>query len=269
MLLFITMLAATPDPLAMRTGMDSIPVVEGTLATTDMLVPVSDSVRAATWDQLAQKPTEPVRFKVACIVFAAFGVPGSCVAASQLAAGTKTIDWAKVRDENVTWERNANPMDVALLRVITARLQTARAPMLLASKSLFVIMMFEDTVGPGDARASFVEGDALSMNDIRPARPIDGTLLGKLYPVTALRNEVTARVTMTCDIQPNLRLLCRDQGKIDLFATDATDTTGMIQDFRFATYQFASTLQLEPTSVNGDALGGKKLRFSILWKIPR
>lgn len=266
--IILALLAGIVDPLAMANGMDAVPVEQQTLQSTDLAVPVSDSVRAATWDDLSVKPSEPVHIRVACIVAAAFGVPGSCVPASDIASDSKTIDWAKARDYNDRWARTANPADVALLRIATERLQTARVPAQAVRKSLFVVRFFDEVISPSDARSPFVEKETLTMNDITLAKPIDPDVLRRLYPVLALRADVAGRVRMTCDIQNNLTLLCRDQGIIEVSRTDENNMIEMRRAFRFSTYQFVSTFQLMPNDRNGNSVVGRQLKFAIAWQLP-
>lgn len=255
--------SAVPD------SMVAVPVSHGTIQSADMAIPVSDSVRAATWDSMAVKPDKPVHFRVACIVIGSFGLPGACVPASSVDENGKTINWAKARDDYDQWERTADPKDVALLRVVTERLNAARAPKSRIAKSLFAIQFFDEVVSPEDARAPYALGDALAFSDIKLTKPIDGALLSWLYPTAALRNGVSAQVLLVCDIQPNLKLLCRDQGRINLAGTGAIpDSDRAIHDFRFATYQFASTLQLEPMSLKGDSVAGRQLKLYMSWKLP-
>jgi hypothetical protein len=252
----------------MNKGLDAVPVILQPIESTALPIPISDSVRAATWDSLADKPLQPRHIKVACIVTATFGVPGSCVPASDVAPGSKAVDWAKLRNDNDAWIRIATPEEVALLRIVTERLQTARAPSQTKPKSMFVIRFFDEIISPADARPPFEAKEALTMNDVTFAKPIDGNVLSKLYPVLALRNSATARVSMSCEIEPNLKLLCRDSGDIELRTIGETETRDISQAFRFATYQFASTLQLAPQDKSGKSIVGRQLKFAISWQIP-
>jgi hypothetical protein len=224
-------------------------------------------VRATTWDELTIKPAAQTHIRVACIV--ALGAPGSCVPASSVASDSKTIDWAKARDDNDKWAQTASPADVALLRTVTERLQTARTLSQPTRKSLFVIKFFDEVVSPDDVRPPFVAKETLAIKDITLTKPIDASLLSRIYPVSAIRNGVAARVNMQCDIEINLRLLCRDQGTINLVSTGASETVDIIRAFRFATYQFASTLQLMPKDKNGNDVVGRQLKFAMTWQLPK
>lgn len=266
MSIIFVLLAGIVDPLAMASGMDAIPVEQQMLTSSDLPVPVSDSVRAATWDDLTAKPLEPVHVKVACIV--AFGASGSCVQASDVASDSKTIDWAKARDDNDRWVLTAKPADVALLQIAAERLQTARTQKESTSKSIFVIRFFDEVISPNDARPPFVPKETLAMSDVALAKPIDTNLIGRLYPVMAIRNATIARVTMACDIQNNLKLLCRDHGTVAFGPIDETQKDRLARDFRFSTYQFASTLQLMPKDKNGNDVIGRQLKFSVAWRLP-
>jgi hypothetical protein len=250
--------------------MAAIPLTQGMLQSTDLPIPVSDSVRAATWETMPDKPAKPVHVRVACIVIASYGLPGACVPASSIEAGAKTVNWVKARDDYDRWERVAAPAEVALLRVVTERLNAARAPEQQIAGSVFAVRFFEEVVAPEDARAPFAAGDTLSLADVRLTKPIDGSLLSRLYPAAALRGDVSARVVIACDIQASLKLLCRDQGKVDLSATGMTSDPGrFVHDFRFSTYQFASMLQLEPTGLKGGSVAGRQLKIALVWKIPQ
>lgn len=262
------MLAATSGPSAIYYGMDAIPLEQGTLKSEDLPIPISDSVRAATWDGLTIKPLQPIHVQVACIVIAEFGVPGSCVRASSIAPESKVINWVKARDDHDRWERTASQAEVELLRIATERLHTARTQGHKSPKLMFSVKFFDEIIAPRDARPPFTSKSTMTMNDIVLTKPIDGGVIRRLYPVVALRNNVAARVRMICDIENDLKLLCRDQGAVELAATGLVDNETMIHDFRLATYQFASTLQIAPKDKNGIDVTGRQLKFAISWQLP-
>jgi hypothetical protein len=266
--IIFVLLAGVVDPLAMSKGMDPIPIQRQTLRSTDLTVPISDSLRAATWDELSIKPSEPVHIQVACIVAAKFGAPGSCVPASDIASESKTINWANARDSNDRWASTANPADVDLFRVATERVQMARIPVQSAKKTLFVVRFFDEVISPSDARPSFVSKDSLTMNDIILDRPIDSDVLRRLYPVLALRNGVAGRVSMACDIQDKLTLLCRDPGKVDISRQYGPNLSEISKAFIFATYQFVSTFKIMPKDKFGNSVIGRQLKFAISWQLP-
>jgi len=98
-----------------------IPVDYDVVRWSEARVPVSDSVRATTWDDLAVKPAQPVQLHLACIVFVPSGAPGGCIPASFIKPGQKMVDWPKVfaAAERAT-------VDTELLKAATRRIGAAR-----------------------------------------------------------------------------------------------------------------------------------------------
>lgn len=253
----------------LKGGMDKVPVEYDTVDSTEIRIAVSDSVRAATWDMLTIKPARPVHVRMACIVLDRYGAPGACVPASQVPPGQDTIDWPSIVDDDRQAGRSGNPSEAELHRVAGLRISAARTSERPATKNLFVIRFFEEVVSPTDARPPFAPGDALTMQDVVLARPIDRALMQVLYPAVAMRYSVNARVTMTCRIEPSLKLLCRDPGAIVTEPGDiGTLTPTLIKDLRFSTYQLASTIALAPKGRDGQDIVGKDVKFSIRWQLP-
>lgn len=267
---FLTMLGASvggvSDPGA---AMRAIPVIEGTLQNSDLAIPVSASVRAATWDAMANKPREAVRLRVACIVIADFGMPGFCVPASQIADTEKTVDWIKVSDAAQAWARTANQTELSVIQTVVSRVQTARFKPERVGDSMFTVRLFEDVVGPEDEKPAFATGQVLGLADVTLVRPLDPATIRWLYPAPALRAGVAARVTMTCNIQSDLKLLCRDAGQIHLMPDMQAPSAEMLAPmFRMATYQLASILQLQPKARDGQDVAARQLQLTIDWRMP-
>lgn len=84
MVAFFVMFAAAVGAPFGSVDLNNVPVEYQTAAPADLRVPISDSVRAATWDSLSTKPTAPVRVRLACIVWNVSGAPGACVPADLL-----------------------------------------------------------------------------------------------------------------------------------------------------------------------------------------
>lgn len=247
----------------------NVPVEYETVGPADTLVSISDSVRAATWDGLSSKPSEPVQVRLACIVFVASGAPGACVPASLLPVGQKTVDWPAIRNGNDVADRSANWGDVEMRRTSALRIDAARIHPQPVGKGMFVIRVFEEIISPADARPAFVPGEALTMQDVTLAKPLDGSLLQALYPVLAMRYSVTARVTVICKIEESLRILCRDLGKIQSDPSEIGEwTPELMHSLQFSTYQLASTLKFEKKDKNGNDISGRNIKVSIVWKIP-
>ena len=144
-------------------------------------VPVSDSVRAATWDMMTFKPAHAITVRVACIVMVPHGTPGACVSASRLTSGQTVADWRKLREEEDA-DQSRSPTDVELLGIVTARLGAARLPAKRDAKDMFAIQLFEETISPADARPAFVPGEALTLSEVTLAAPLDSNLVQALFP---------------------------------------------------------------------------------------
>ncbi|PQM27334.1 hypothetical protein CVO77_01625 [Sphingopyxis lindanitolerans] len=269
MLTFIVLLAAATEPVSDDPGMNAIPIDYTTVGPADIQIPVSASVRAETWDHFIIKPSEPHRVRVACIVLTEVGVPGACVPESFIAPGKKTIDWVAARSAYEKAFPSDDPAEAALYFAASQRMNAVRVTPRPDSKSMFAIRIFEETISPTDARPPFTPGESLGTLQVTITRPPDGRLMGMLYPTLALRNSVEAEIRMTCRIEADFSLLCRDPGQIALRPADAGDQTAdLIEDFRFSTYQLASTMRLGPKTIDGRDAVGRDLRIRIAWKLP-
>lgn len=254
----------------MNADMAKIPIEYETVSPAETRIPVSESVRAATFDQLADKPAQPKRLRLACIVLDRFGAPGDCVPASRLPLGQKTVDWASIHDIQPDLNQLEPAAETALRRVAGQRISTARLAERPKTKNLFVIRVFEEEISPADARPAFTPSEEpLPFTELKLAKPIDGELVRLLYPALALRNSVTARVSMICRVTEKLTLLCRDPGSVVTMPNYMGPMAPALEEaFRFSTYQLASTLSFAPDSVSGQAIAGKDVRFAIRWLMP-
>lgn len=247
-----------------------IPVQYEVVRRAEVRVPISDSVRAATWDSLAVSADEPVHVRLACIVFALSGGPGNCVPASLVPTGQKALDWDAVLEASSIARNTASPEDAAILDAAARRLKTVRlAPS--SEEHLFVIRFFEETVSPADARPPLeltLDRD-LTTRDVIFAEPLDTGLLQALYPAIAMRYSVNAVVRVTCRIEANLKLLCRDPGVVTASPSEIPGYTDqLMEDLRFSTYQLASTIKLAPKGADGRDVAGRNLSFVVRWSTP-
>lgn len=258
----------TPTLLALAAGasfakFDAVPVIAKPVTDKDVLVPLSDSVKAATWDTLRDPPRQPVEFRLACIVFLPGGAPGRCVDAALLNPRKRQVDW-RALTEAADRALTAGPsalLDIAQTRVTTLRLKPPSD-----RKPHFEVRLFRVVVSPQDAMPAYMAGPALTAADFTFATPINGALLTANYPTRALRSDVTAKVKLTCLVQPTRKLLCRDPGEI---VTAGFSDAGIVNEFRLASYQIASTFELAPQDKRGEDIRGKSLTFTINWQIPR
>lgn len=255
--------AAASSPPFGSVDLNNVPIDYQTMAPAEFLVPISDSVRAATWDSLSTKPTEPMRLRLACIVWNVSGAPGACIPADRLPQGQKTADWIELR------RHQADGPAAELQNVATRRIGASRLGAKPGQKHMFVIRVFDETISPADAREPFSLGAALTLNDARLVQPLDGSLVQHLYPTAAVRAGIIARVVVTCKIEFTLRPLCRDPGTFQVDPSTASSLTPDIrEDLLFATYQLASTMKLEPKTNDGREVRGRNLRIAVTWKMP-
>lgn len=258
----------TPTLLVLAAGaslakFDAVPVIAKPVTDKDVLVPLSDSVKAATWDALREPPRGPVEFRLACIVFQPFGAPGRCVDAALLDPRKRQVDW-RALTEAADRALTAGPS--ALLDIAQTRVSALRLKPPADRKPHFEVRLFRVVVSPQDAMPAYVPGPALTSADFTFATPINGALLTAHYPTRALRSEITARVKLTCLVQPSRKLLCRDPGEI---VTAGFSDAGIVNEFRLASYQIASTFELAPQDKRGEDIRGKSLTFTLNWQIPR
>lgn len=245
----------------------------GEVTTAEVRLPISDSVRAATWRELEYKPDRPTTVRLACIVFWFNGAPGACVSAARLPLGKKTIDWVRARQEEVEAEKTEDPAALALRRTAERRISTLRMPAPFDLQgdnkfSYYSIRFFDETISSTDARPAFKENETLSLGDVTMAKPLDADLLPDLFPAIALRYDVTARVVIRCRIEKTLRLLCRDPGTVDMQPGNVDLIDEISEAFRLVTYQIASTIQLQPKDKDGRNVAGRDLKIALRWTLP-
>jgi hypothetical protein len=238
---------------------------------TDLRVPISDSVRAATWDDLKVALDRPVPVRLACIIFVPSGGPGNCVPASLVPPGQKRIDWDKILEASDKAGRSASRDEAALFKVAARRVKTLR--LFPGDQStMFSIRFFEEVVAPADARPPFAAAPqpALTTGKVRFGEPLDGQLVQMLYPAIAMRYSVSAQVRVTCDVGADLKLLCRDRGTVIPNPAEVPGyTEQLMEDLRFSTYQLASTIKLQPKTNDGQDVAGQQFVFAVRWALPK
>lgn len=270
MMILLGLIAAASSVMS-GNGEMIVPISYPVVQSADVRVPISDAVRAATWDDLAMELEQPVDVRLACIVFVPSGAPGNCVPASLIPPGQKTVDWSRILDVGKETGRSASPMDTALFEIASRRVRAIRVGPG-GRKPLFAIRFFEELVSPADARAPLAQTDEVDLTtlDVVFAEPLDAKLLQLLYPSIAMRYSVNAQVRAICRIEPDLKLLCRHAEVLALEPADVAGyTEQLIEDLRFSTYQLASTIKLEPKSVDGRDIAGRNFRFVVRWSTPQ
>ena len=244
--------------------MHKIPVVVSPVTADDLLLPVSDSLKAATVAELHELPKEPERLHLACIVLQPWGAPGRCVNASEIPADRSEADW----DEVILRIPNYQPNQRIKSDIFKAAETRVGLSVLKRSENReprFEIRFFDVVIDPSDARVEAIPASVLATKDIVFAKPINGSLLTAFYPTVALRHSVEARVTMTCLIEDSRRLLCLDPGTVELSNASMPE---LVRAFRLATYQIASSFDLAERDKAGNLIMGKALKFTIVWKLP-
>lgn len=233
-----------------------------------VVVPISDSVRAATWDRLQPGPTAPVHLKVACLVYEQIGVPGACIDATLIPQGAKTVDWLALRALDQS-KLASMPTDAKMLRaVVQRRISTLRLKGDPAQPPTLTVRLFDEVVSAADARPVPPPAPLLDYGDVVLTSPLDPTLLDTLYPFDAMRYKLRARVEMRCRVQSTLRLLCRDPGKVTLSSTEVGAEAMTIEEsFRLAAYQLASTIELAPEAKDGRRVLGSDVKLVINWQL--
>ncbi|HEV2596965.1 MAG TPA: hypothetical protein VGU00_01295 [Sphingopyxis sp.] len=248
-----------------------LPVAYAAVQPADIRVPISDSVRAATWDELEVALDRPVPVRLACIIFVPSGGPGNCVPASLVPLGQERVDWGRILEASDKAVRSADRVDAALFRAAARRVKTLR--LFPGDRStMFSIRFFEEVVASADARPPFAAAPepALTMGNVAFAEPLDGRLLQMLYPAIAMRYSVNAQVRVTCDIGADLKLLCRDRGMVISNPAEVPGYTAqLMEDLRFSTYQLASTIKLQPKTADGLEVAGRQFAFAVRWALPK
>lgn len=271
------LMVAAQSPAIVLKGPEEepLPVDHATVPAAEYRVPVSDSVRAWTWDELAEKPVRPIAVRMACAVWAQ-GQAGACVDAALLPPEQKTVDWLKIVELAEAADRSAGAAARQLREVAATRIAAAliasrdedMSPDSRLSRKGMAVRVFEEVISPADARPPFAPGAAPPIEDAIMAKPVDGGLLRDLYPVVATVSRVSARVSITCRITEALRLLCRDPGTITFAAEPLADARGLIADaLRNATYQLASTIGFEAKNSDGEAVAGRDYVLGVRWEM--
>ncbi|HEV7314231.1 hypothetical protein [Sphingopyxis sp.] len=271
MTIMLVLMAAASGVAAPADEEMMLPVGYGVVQQADIRVPISDSVRAATWDELEIPLDRPVPVRLACIIFVPSGGPGNCVPASLVPPGQERVDWDKILEARDKAERSTSRVDAALFKAAARRLKTLRLfPG--DQRTVFSIRFFEEVVGPADARPRFAVAPepALTTRNVLFAEPLDGRLLQMLYPAIAMRYSVNAQVRVTCDIGADLKLLCRDRGTVFSNPAEVPGYTAqLMEDLRFSTYQLASTIKLQPKTADGQDVAGRQFAFAVHWSLPK
>jgi hypothetical protein len=237
----------------------------------DIRIPVGDSLRAATWENLPVKPTAPRHVGLACLVLANEGTPLSCLPATAKLKAATLAQWNALFDAYTAASPGAaDPertlIDIATLRVLNTRLRPEGGG---KGKTSWKLMIFDETFSPTDARPHPPPGEALTMSAVTLDKPFDPNILEALYPMIAQRYQMAARVTITCHIEPALTLLCREPGKIDAEQGQSNENAEVIYTaLVFASYQAASTIRLAPKAKDGSDVAGKDLTMAFRWSMP-
>jgi len=269
--LFLMLLAATPAP-AGATGSEIKVAGPEKAKASDIVLPLGDSLRAVTWENLAEKPTAPRHVALACLVMTSEGTPVSCVPATPRLKVANIAQWNALFDAYgaaattpPTAERSLT--DIAALRVVNTRLRPERSG---KGKADWKVMIFDEVFSPTDARPHPPPGEALAMSAVTLEKNFDPDILRMLYPLVAQRYQMAARVTITCHIEQTLTLLCREPGRIDAEQgqAPAAEAEGIYPALVFASYQAASTIRLAPKAKDGRDVAGKDLTLSFRWALP-
>jgi hypothetical protein len=241
------------------------------VASRQMRVPVSDSVRALTWDRMRARPKQAATVRLACLVWK-LGKVGNCVEASLVPAGQTKVDWERLRDADSAAFKAATPLERSLRVTAENRASAAIMPENDGAKlNQVMVRFFTETISPADARAPYSPSPQppLRMSEVTLERPMDGSLIRDLFPVTAMRKMAEARVSLRCRVQQSGRLLCRDPGTISADQAGwGSDRDVITDDFQIASYQVASTLIVRPKARNGEPTVGRDLQLGIAWVMP-
>jgi hypothetical protein len=268
--LFLMLLAANP---ASAVTVESDIKIAGPekVRPSDIDLPLGDSLRAVTWENLVQKPTAPRHVALACLVMANEGTPISCVPATPKLKASNVAEWNALFDAYnaaaaTTPAGERSLTDIATLRVLNTRLRPERGG---KGKTSWKLMIFDEVLAPSDERPRPAPGEALMMGAVTLQKNFNPAVLRRLYPLIAQRYGMAARVAITCHIQPTLTLLCREPGKIDAEQGQPPANAEVVYTaLVFASYQAASTIRLAPKAKDGRDVAGKDLTLAIRWALP-
>src|SRR3954454_10315159 len=125
--LFLLLLAAKPAP-ASAPGSEIKGAGPEKVKASDILLPLGESLRAATWENLLEKPAAPRHVGLVCLVMADEGTPVSCLPATAKLKAANLAEWNALFDADAAAALTApagerNLIEIAMLRVLNTRLR--------------------------------------------------------------------------------------------------------------------------------------------------
>lgn len=228
----------------------------------NILYAPSRSLRAATAAAATGLPATPVTVRFECLVVADTGAPARCFPLEGAAKPATTA--ADFERRHLAWPSATAPapVAVALQRVLFTRVRPFAEP---GKDNPPRLMLFSETVSPGDVVTLGKSGGTTDSSDIEMDERPDGAVLTAYYPAAALRAGVGARVKATCRVMPDRKLFCHDA---DLIGQDSSITPDTAGDFRNAAYQVLDAIRLAPLTKVGDPVVGRDIEMRISFVVP-
>lgn len=255
MLAFVIAAASVPLPL---------PLVDTERL---IVVPVSAEVRSDTVKRLAAPPLEAARFTFHCEMNMRRGEPTRCIEAE--GRYPKSWDEYRLQAQELSAKltgTDANPLlSVAHSRVMQIRVVNDGP----GSSGGTKIMTFSETVTPDDALFDPEPVETVEAKDIIFSQKPSAVDMANLYPAYALRLGVTARTTVTCRVNDDLTLSCRNADAKPNLNPDNPDYERMSNEFRLASYQLMSLMKASSQAGEGGSIVGKDFDYPMSWLIPR
>src|SRR4051794_24807558 len=116
--LVLMLLAAKPAPPS-APGSDVKVAGPEKVRASDIILPVGDSLRAVTWENLPEKPSAPRHVALACLVMANEGTPISCLPATPKLKVANIAQWNALFDADVAAAATMPAAERSLIDIAT------------------------------------------------------------------------------------------------------------------------------------------------------
>lgn len=228
----------------------------------DIVIPVSESVRAATLSRMPQPPARPVTVSLACDISLYNGEPRRCVPAQSLPQLRTWSDFYAAA--GAFGEKLEAPGADAAVRAAFERVRVLRVRRPAAvTRDERKLMLFTQVVSASDAMPALPAAERLEAADVTLADQPGDFRAWDLYPEVALRNEDQATVSVLCRVRPDGGLLCRD-ARVTWFSSKPIATDRL---FELVTYQMMSLRKVGPLARDGRPTAGRDLATRVGWRL--
>lgn len=236
-------------------------------------IKASRSLLAATYNAIVEPPKEMVTVDLTCLVIKSEGVPLSCLPAAAL-KNPKTWAEYKVQEHQFMMAlptalaeeaRTLSYMTAAADRILSSRLHPDPAAHFDAPPEL---INFSVEISPTDALPDLpLPVNMITQRDVKLENDLNSGLFVTLYPSIMLFSGTEARVVIVCNVLADRTLSCQRSPRVTILSGPSPDEA-LWRYFRYASYQAASTIKLQPKTITGADVVGQTLVMNFRWQRP-